>query len=130
MDVADLVEEFGCVAAADSQAGRVDLIGRSIDALLHADPLRQVGTYLRTARTTSVRTLAAKAMVAIELLKLRGATAWPIETLGHPLPLYARKVLPLTLKPADLTHAAPPEQVLEPVRAEALPHPVNFSRSP
>ena len=55
----------------------VDLIGRSIDALPGSDAVRAVRTYLRARRTTSARALAAKAVIAVDPLELRGATVWP-----------------------------------------------------
>jgi hypothetical protein len=78
-----LVADFG-----PSQLGRhpddagflgrhVDLIGRSLDSPLNADPIEEVRRYLRAGRTSSAQALAAKAVIAIDPPEFRGATVWP-----------------------------------------------------
>jgi hypothetical protein len=58
----------------------VDLPGRSIPAAPDADPVDAVRTYLQTSRAKSPRSLAAKAVVALDPPELRGVTVWPAST--------------------------------------------------
>lgn len=55
---------------------RVDLIGRSIDCAVGADPVEAIQRYLDHPRTTSAQKLAGKAVVLIEPAELRGVIAW------------------------------------------------------
>jgi len=55
----------------------VDLIGRSLDVQVDADPIEAVQDYLRHNRNTSPRKLAAKAVIAVDPPELRGTQVWP-----------------------------------------------------
>ena len=56
---------------------RVDLIGRSLPAEPEADPVDALRRYLTSARTSSARALAAKAVVLIDPANHRGLVVWP-----------------------------------------------------
>jgi hypothetical protein len=58
---------------------RVDLIGRSLPAEPEADPVDALRRYLTSARTSSARALAAKAVVLIDPANHRGLVVWPPE---------------------------------------------------
>ena len=63
----------------DSARGRrVDLIGRTIDCKVGADPIQSLRMYLSEGRTRSARELARKAVVLIEPKDLRGTVIWPL----------------------------------------------------
>jgi hypothetical protein len=57
---------------------RVDLLGRSIPATLHEDPVLAIRRYLNAGMTESARRLREKAVVMIEPRNLRGTIAWPV----------------------------------------------------
>ncbi len=57
---------------------RVDMLGRSLDVPLGADPVATLREYLSAARTASARALAAKAAVLIHPGQLAGTVVWPI----------------------------------------------------
>ena len=61
-----------------SRVRRVDLLGRSLDVPLGADPVTVLREYLSVARTASARALAEKAVVLIYPLQLAGTVAWPV----------------------------------------------------
>lgn len=56
----------------------VDLVGRSLDVPVNAEPVEAVRHYLRTSRGTSPRMLARKAVIALDPPELRGSQVWPI----------------------------------------------------
>jgi hypothetical protein len=56
---------------------RVDLLGRSLEVPLGANPAAVLRDYLSAARTTSAKALAAKAVVLIYPEQLAGTAAWP-----------------------------------------------------
>ncbi|MDQ6850577.1 MAG: hypothetical protein M3070_11580 [Actinomycetota bacterium] len=56
---------------------RVDLLGRSLDVLLDAEPAAVLRDYLSAARTSSAKALAEKAVVLINPERLAGKVAWP-----------------------------------------------------
>jgi hypothetical protein len=56
---------------------RVDLIGRSLSEPVGADPIEALQAYLRTGETASARALAAKAVLLLDPMSLRGVVAWP-----------------------------------------------------
>jgi hypothetical protein len=56
---------------------RVDLIGRSLDAPLGAEPRGVLREYLEQVATASARALAAKAVVLLEPSELLGRIVWP-----------------------------------------------------
>jgi hypothetical protein len=57
---------------------RVDLLGRSLDAPVGADPVRVLRDYLSAARTRSARALADKAVVLVYPGQLAGMIVWPV----------------------------------------------------
>ena len=57
---------------------RVDLLGRSLDVPLGANPVTVLREYLSAARTASARALAEKAVVLIYPLQLAGTVVWPV----------------------------------------------------
>ncbi len=57
---------------------RVDLLGRSLDVPLGADPVTTLRDYLSAARTDSARALAEKAVVLIYPGQLAGTVVWPV----------------------------------------------------
>ncbi|WP_033341444.1 hypothetical protein [Catenuloplanes japonicus] len=57
---------------------RVDLLGRSLPALLGADPADVLRIYLAGRRTDSAKALAAKAVVLIDPANRAGEVVWPI----------------------------------------------------
>jgi hypothetical protein len=67
----------------DFKGRRVDLIGRSIDARPGESVLSALRRYLRDAKTTSARCLAAKAVVLLDPARLRGTVAWPEAALAR-----------------------------------------------
>jgi hypothetical protein len=56
---------------------RVDLLGRSLDVPLDAEPATVLRDYLSAARTASARALAKKAVVLIYPERLAGKVVWP-----------------------------------------------------
>jgi hypothetical protein len=56
---------------------RVDLLGRSLDVPLDAEPAAVLRDYLSLARTRSAKELAEKAVVLISPEPLTGMVAWP-----------------------------------------------------
>ena len=56
---------------------RVDLMARSLDVPVGADPVQALHGYLRTRQTTTAKFLAAKAVVLLEPAHLLGTVAWP-----------------------------------------------------
>jgi hypothetical protein len=56
---------------------RVDLLGRSLDVPLDAEPTAALRDYLSTARTRSAEELAAKAVVLIYPEQFAGKVVWP-----------------------------------------------------
>ncbi len=56
---------------------RVDLMGRSLDVTLDAEPAIVLRDYLSTAHTTSAKEMAAKAVVLITPEQLAGTVVWP-----------------------------------------------------
>jgi hypothetical protein len=56
---------------------RVDLLGRSLDVQLDAEPVKLLRDHLFTARTRSAIELAAKAVVLIYPEQLAGKVIWP-----------------------------------------------------
>ena len=56
---------------------RVDLLGRSLDVPLDAEPAKVLRDYLSAARTRSAKELAAKAVVLIYPEQLAGKVIWP-----------------------------------------------------
>ncbi len=56
---------------------RVDLLGRSLDVPLDAEPTTALRDYLSTARTRSAEELAAKAVVLIYPEQFAGKVVWP-----------------------------------------------------
>lgn len=56
---------------------RVDLLGRSLDVPLDAEPATILHDYLSAARTASARALAKKAVVLIYPERLAGKVVWP-----------------------------------------------------
>jgi hypothetical protein len=56
---------------------RVDLLGRSLDVPLDAEPATVLRDYLSLARTRSAKELAGKAVVLISPEPLTGMVAWP-----------------------------------------------------
>ncbi len=59
---------------------REDLLGRSLDAPVDAEPVTTLRDYLSAARTTSAKALAAKAVILIEPYQLVGTVVWPVTT--------------------------------------------------
>jgi hypothetical protein len=59
------------------QGRRVDLLMRALPVGSGDDPPEALRHYLQEARTTSAQRLAAKAVVLIDPLDLRGTIAWP-----------------------------------------------------
>jgi hypothetical protein len=59
---------------------RVDLLGRSLDVPLDAQPAAVLRDYLSAARTRSAKELAAKAVVLINPEQLVGKVVWPVVT--------------------------------------------------
>ena len=57
---------------------RVDLLGRSLDVPLYAEPAKALRDYLLAARTRSAKELAAKAVVLINPEQLVGKVVWPM----------------------------------------------------
>lgn len=57
---------------------RVDLLGRSIPAQQHEDPVSAIRRYLRAGKTESARRLREKAVVILEPKALRGTIVWPV----------------------------------------------------
>jgi hypothetical protein len=57
---------------------RVDLLGRSIPATLHEDPVLAIRRYLNAGLTESARRLREKAVVMIEPKNRRGTIVWPV----------------------------------------------------
>lgn len=57
---------------------RVDLIGRSIPALVGSDPVAAIRTYLEESRTRSAQELGRKALVLVDPEPFRGTIAWPV----------------------------------------------------
>ncbi len=57
---------------------KVDLIGRGISVRPGEDPAQAIRRYLRTAKTTSARHLARKAVVLIEPTNRLGEVVWPV----------------------------------------------------
>ena len=55
---------------------RVDLIGRSINASLKADPVKALQAYLSNVKTPTARALAKKAVIMLEPKKLLGKVVW------------------------------------------------------
>jgi hypothetical protein len=71
--------KFGQTADHPNYVGRrVDLIGRSVDASRHDDPVMAVRRYLSAGRTESARLLAAKAVVLLEPSRWLGEIVWPL----------------------------------------------------
>ena len=62
---------------------RVDLLGRSLDVLLEAEPTTVLPDYLSAARTTSAKELAKKAVVLISPEQLVGKIVWPEAKLSY-----------------------------------------------
>lgn len=56
---------------------RVDLMGRSINAQIGADPVTALRQYLRNGRTRSARLLREQAVVILEPAHIRGTIVWP-----------------------------------------------------
>jgi hypothetical protein len=56
---------------------RVDLLGRSLDVPLDAEPATVLRDYFSAARTRSAKELAAKAVVLINPEQLAGKVVWP-----------------------------------------------------
>ncbi len=56
---------------------RIDLLGRSLDVPLDAEPAKVLRDYLSAARTRSAKELAAKAAVLIYPEQLTGKVIWP-----------------------------------------------------
>ena len=56
---------------------RVDLLGRSLDVPLDAEPVTILRNCLCAARTRSAKALAAKAVVLITPEQLAGKVVWP-----------------------------------------------------
>jgi hypothetical protein len=56
---------------------RVDLLGRSLDVPLDAEPATVLRDYLSAARTPSAKALAAKAVVLIHPRQVAGNVVWP-----------------------------------------------------
>ena len=59
------------------QGRRVELQGRSIDAMPGNDPLTSLQHYLKAGASPSARELALKAVVLLEPDRLLGVVAWP-----------------------------------------------------
>jgi hypothetical protein len=57
---------------------RVDLLGRSLDVSLDAEPATVLYDYFPAARTRSAKELAAKAVVLINPEQLAGKVVWPM----------------------------------------------------
>jgi hypothetical protein len=57
---------------------RVDLLGRSLDVPLDAEPAAVLSDYFSAARTRSAKELAAKAVVLINPEQLAGKVVWPV----------------------------------------------------
>jgi hypothetical protein len=57
---------------------RVDLLGRSLDVPLDAEPATVLCDYFSAARTRSAKELAAKAVVLINPEQLAGKVVWPV----------------------------------------------------
>lgn len=71
--------KFGTSPDRPDYAGRrVDLLGRSIPATLHEDPVLAIRRYLNAGMTESARRLRQKAVVMIEPKNRRGTIVWPI----------------------------------------------------
>jgi hypothetical protein len=62
---------------------RVDLLGRSLDVPLDAEPVTALRDYLWAARTRSAKDLAAKAVVLISPDQLAGKVVWPMVSLSE-----------------------------------------------
>jgi hypothetical protein len=56
----------------------VDLIGRSLNESVGADPFEAVRRYLSRPRTKTARCLTKKAVVLLDPEPLRGRVAWPL----------------------------------------------------
>ncbi len=56
---------------------RVDLLGRTLKVAASADPVSAVSKYLQTARTSTAKELAKKAVVVIDEGPQFGQVAWP-----------------------------------------------------
>ena len=62
---------------------RVDLLGRSLDVPLDAEPAAVLRDYFSAARTRSATELAAKAVVLITPEQLAGKIVWPVASPSH-----------------------------------------------